>query len=281
MGRNILSNFLTLWRIVKPDNPKGWLAAWFFTFVFIVQPVGSPECRAQSRHQLFSDILADYIRDGFVDYANLRHDGRLDTYITTIAKTDPDTVQSTNSRLAFWINAYNAYTLKIICDNYPVESINDLHWGGLVVGSILNKTIWDKDFVVIDGEHMTLNAIEHDIIRPIFMDPRAHFALVCASKSCPPLRSEAYEGESLDSQLDDQSRIFLTNPAKNSFDAGAKRARISKIFDWFGEDFGSDDAQILLFISTYLSGEVSESIRRDPKSWDVGHNDYDWSLNGK
>lgn len=232
-------------------------------------------------HRLFTSILAAYVNNGWVNYKALCKDKRLEEYIQQLADTNPDTITSEKARLAFWINTYNAYTLKIICDNYPVKSINDLHWGGLIIGTVLKKTIWDKDFVVINHKKTRLNSIEHEMIRPKFKEPRAHFVLVCASKSCPPLRSEAYEGEKLDQQLDDQARKFLNDPLKNRYDGNKKVAHISKIFSWFSGDFGKDDASILLFIAKFLPDTIANGIKHDPGKWDVDHMDYDWSLNGE
>ena len=133
-----------------------------------------------STHDIFSQILADHVRDGWVDYRSLKNDARLDTYIMQLAGTNPDSIPSREEKLAFWINAYNAYTLKIITDNYPVKSIRDLNKG------LFGGSVWDQQLVTINGEKTTLNTIEHKIIRPLFNEPRIHFALVCAAKSCPP-----------------------------------------------------------------------------------------------
>ena len=203
----------------------------------------------------------------------------MDNYLDQLKNTNPDTINNSNDKLAFWINAYNAYTLKIIIDNYPLESINDLHSGGLIIGTVLSTTIWDKDFVIINNSKTTLNSIEHDIIRKIFNDPRAHFALVCASISCPPLRNEAYEGYKLDDQLSDQGIIFLNDSTKNSFNINNKEAEVSKIFDWFEEDFGDNDEEVLLFISQFLSNPISNSLKNNGSEWDLDYLDYNWTLN--
>jgi len=244
--------------------------------IVLFASVSVPEAES---HGLFTDILADYVHEGSVDYKSLCTDERLNRYIRQLAETNPDTIASDEARLAFWINAYNAYTLKIICDEYPVKSINDLHFGGLIVGTVLKKTVWDKDLVEINNRKTTLNTIEHKIIRPIFKDPRAHFALVCASKSCPPLRPEAFEAENLDEQLDDQGRIFLSDEFKNSFDIEKRQAHISKIFDWYSKDFGGRDEKVLEFLAGFLPEDIANKISSDPKSWKVRHKDYDWSLN--
>jgi len=162
----------------------------------------------QQGHRLFTEILQDYVHEGKVNYRELCQDNRLETYIAQLAGTNPDAISDEKARLAFWINAYNAYTIQVICDNYPVKSINELHFGGLYVGTVLKKTIWDKKFVIINNQKTSLNHIEHEIIRPLFQDPRAHFGLVCASKSCPALRSESYEGYKLDEQLDDDKFLI-------------------------------------------------------------------------
>ena len=230
-------------------------------------------------HALFGQVLRAHVRDGRVDYASLCADGRLPVYLSHLAATDPDAITNDLDRLAFWINAYNAFTLQVICDNYPVKSINDLHFGGLYVGTVTNKTIWDRDFIVINGNKLSLNHIEHEIIRPRFRDPRVHFALVCASKSCPALRSEAFEGQSLEHQLDEQTREFFAETEKNRFDVKNQVAHLSKILKWYAGDFGDDDTAILLFVSRYVGDGVAGTIRRDPAAWGIKHTDYDWSLN--
>ncbi len=237
--------------------------------------------RAAVRHGQFTDILSKYVHNGFVDYKDLRLDSRLGEYIRWLATTNPDTLPDEKEKLAFWINTYNAYTLKIICDNYPVESINDLHSGGLVIGTVLKTTVWDKKLVTVNGKAIALNTIEHEIIRPTFKDPRAHFALVCASKSCPTLRSEAYEGSSLDAQLNDQGKRFFGDKFRNEFDLTAKKADLSKILDWYSEDFGGSDENVLRFISRFLPPTLSADIKAHPSDWEISYKDYDWSLNGR
>jgi hypothetical protein len=216
-----------------------------------------------------------------VKYNTLRNDKRLAEYITQLSLTNPDTISSQQAKLAFWLNVYNAYTLKIVCDNYPIESINDLHWGGLFIGTIFGKTIWDKDLITNNGTQFSLNAIEHDIIRPVFKEPRIHFALVCASRGCPPLRTQAYEADSLEAQLDDQARLFLNDTTKNNFDTTTHQATLSKIFSWYSEDFGDADEKILEYVAKYLPPEIGENIRRTIKDWDIDYGEYDWRLNGE
>jgi hypothetical protein len=245
-----------------------------------IQPIDTTAGAAVTNPEsLFGATLEDYVAGGRVDYRGLCDDDRLAQYIGYLARTDPAGIESENARLAFWINAYNAYTLKVICDNYPVESINDLHFGGLAVGTVTRKTIWHKEFAVIGGETYSLNHIEHEIIRPVYDDPRAHFALVCAAKSCPPLRSEAYTGGRLDEQLDDQGRVFFADAEKNRFDAASKTAHLSKILDWYAGDFGDGREELLSFIARYLPPDIRDGILEAPADWRVKHTHYDWSLN--
>ena len=226
-------------------------------------------------HSDFSALLATVVDEGgFVDYTTLAAEpSALDAYLGRLAATDPSGLGD-DDRLAFWINAYNAYTLKLVADNYPVESIRDVVKGLFLP---LVNSPFKVDFAVVGGETMTLDAIEHGTIRDEFDEPRIHFALVCAAHSCPPLRAEAYVGDRLDAQLDEQGLRFLTNPAKNSVPADDETIRISKIFDWFGGDFGDDDAALQAYIARYFEGNVRESLERG--AFDIGYLDYDWSLN--
>jgi hypothetical protein len=228
---------------------------------------------------VFTALLRDHVHNGHVNYETMKGDARLNEYIRYLSTANPDTISSWNGQLAFWINAYNAFTLKLICDRYPVESINELHSGGLILGTLLKTTIWDKDIAVIHGATLSLNTIEHEIIRKRFQEPRIHFALVCASKSCPPLRSEAFEGSRLDEQLDDQGRAFLRNDELNFFDLENRTASISKIFRWFEEDFGSTERALLVFLSRFLPEPEAEDIRMHADMWRISYRDYDWNLN--
>jgi hypothetical protein len=234
---------------------------------------------SQENHQLFTEILQQYVHDGRVDYKNLKEDKRLDDYIKKLSIANPDTIENKNDRFAFWINAYNAYTLKVVCDNYPVKSIKDLSTGTSVLANLLNTTVWDRELVIINHQKMTLNHVEHDIIRPIFNDPRAHFALVCAAISCPPLRSVAYEGFKLDNQLSDQGRVFFNYPDQNYFLLDKKEAHLSKIMDWYSKDFGKTDEDVLLYLTKFLPDKIANAIRSNPGDWKIEYNEYDWSLN--
>jgi hypothetical protein len=248
-----------------------------FVFVFFVS--GLNQCYGAEQHALFTEVLKKHVQEGMVDYQNLCSDQRFKQYIDQLASADPERLSSREEKLAFWINVYNAYTLKIICDNYPLKSISELHTGGLILGSVLKSTVWHKNLVTVNNELTSLDHVEHQIIRPVFRDARIHFAVVCAAKGCPPLRSEAYEGGRLDAQLDDQGREFLSQTEKNNFDPNKKTARISPIFSWFKDDFRMEAKTVLEYVAPFLDTATAESIKANPKSWRIKYTDYDWSLN--
>ncbi len=234
---------------------------------------------AQENHRLFTEILKSYVNNGLVNYTALKTDKRLNEYVDFLYGTNPDTISNKKDKLAFWINAYNAFTLKVIADHYPIESINELHSGGRILSHVLGTTVWHKDIFKINGKPVSLNNIEHDIIRKKFKEPRIHFALVCAAVSCPPLRSEAYEGYKLDDQLDDQARKFFNDKTKNIFDRKKHLAKLSKIMDWYESDFGNSDEDVLKFIAKYLPDEIAKNIKQQPGEWEIDYLDYDWALN--
>jgi len=236
-------------------------------------------CEAADNHGIFTELLSAHVDQGEVDYKNLCQDNNLDLYIEQLSNTDPEKILMREAKLAFWLNAYNAYTLKIICDNYPLKSISELHTGGLIFGSVIRRTVWHKKLVTINNELTSLDHIEHKIIRPIFKEPRIHFAVVCAAKGCPPLRNEAYEAERLDEQLADQAEVFLSQKDKNNFDLKTKTARISPIFSWFKKDFISESGGVLEYLVPFMNAEIGASIKNDPKSWRIKYTKYDWSLN--
>ncbi|MEM0964704.1 MAG: DUF547 domain-containing protein [Verrucomicrobiota bacterium] len=231
-------------------------------------------------HNLFTAVLETHVEDGLVDYAALANDPRLEEYLASLAETDPATLPTEEERLALWINAYNAYTLKLIADAYPVDSIHDLATGGMVIGWLIKRTAWDIRFADVGGETYTLNEIEHDIIRPEFEDARIHFAIVCAAVSCPLLRSEAYVPDRLDEQLNEEGRRFLADTSRNTFDLSKRRARISKIFSWFEEDFGSSDTEVIRYLAEFAPPEVAMDMRHHADQWSIRYQSYDWSLNG-
>jgi len=221
-------------------------------------------------HTLYGDLLLKYVKNGVVDYAGFKTDEtKLDTYLKALENTRSDTLDR-NEQFAFYINAYNAWTIKLILSGYPgIDSIKDL-------GSVL-KSPWKKKIVRIDGEIVTLDYIEHKILRPRFKDPRVHFAINCASKSCPPLISEPYNGAVLEQQLDAVVKAFLNDPKRNRLEENTLYA--SKIFKWFKDDFSKD---IIGFFLKYTEGSFRKDLaaNRNRDKMKIKFLDYDWSLNG-
>jgi len=227
-------------------------------------------CRASQAidHSIFTELLMKYVKDGVVDYQGFKNcETRLDSYLSVLEKTDT-TVLSRNERFAFYINAYNAWTIKLILGKYPgVKSIKDL-------GSIFGSP-WKKKICRIDGDVLTLDYMEHEILRPVFKDPRVHFAINCAARSCPPLQSEPYLGNRLDIQLQESTEGFINNSTHNYLKGNT--LYVSKIFEWFGDDF---NGEIVEFFLKHARGELKEELQTSKGNITVKYLDYDWSLNG-
>jgi hypothetical protein len=210
--------------------------------------------------------------EGDVDYAALQAqaDAVLAPYLQSLATTHPSTLDR-DARLALWINAYNAYTLKLIVDHYPVASIRDID------GPSGGDTPFERPVGPVADTVRTLDEIEHEIIRERFDDPRIHFALVCAAKSCPRLRREAYTGPRLDAQLDAQARRFLHDDQKNRIPAGDGTLALSRILKWYGEDFGPTPTALQRALAPYSEGSVRDSLSQG--AYTIRHRPYDWTLN--
>ncbi len=221
-------------------------------------------------HSLFDQILKKHVINGYVDYKAIKMESKLDEYLSKLSSANISQF-SKDEQLAFWINAYNAYTIKLIVDKYPVKSIKD-------IGFSLIASPWDRQFAFAAGKKYSLNNIEHDIIRKNFNEPRIHFVLVCAAISCPPLRSEAFTGSMLNDQFEDQVQKFFGDKSKNYIDKNKKQIYVSSIMDWYKNDFektGNYKENIWNYFPKELrSGENS-------KDYSVKYLDYDWSLNGK
>lgn len=220
-------------------------------------------------HTGWDRLLKKHVDEkGMVDYKGFKKDeAELKKYLDLLSKNPPTAKWSRDEQLAYWINAYNAFTIELVLRHYPVKSIKDI---GSVIQIPFVNTPWDIKFITIGKEQYDLNNIEHDIVRKQFNDPRIHFALVCAAQSCPRLRSEAFIGSRLNQQLDDQGRDFLNTPSKNAI--STKRASLSKILDWYSGDFTKNGQTLEQWINRYSNTKISKDTR-------ISYLEYNWALN--
>ncbi len=230
------------------------------------------------QHTLWNEILNKYVDAdrgvSRVDYQAIqRNQVALNQYLEELVSVSLEEYRgwSKSQRLAFLINAYNAFTVKLIVGNYPVDSIKDL--GGWL------SSPWKKKFFTLLGEEKHLDNIEHDIIRKDFDEPRIHFAVNCAAVGCPPLRQEAFVAERLDQQLEEATQVFLMDERRNRYDPESKRLELSSIFKWYGYDFEKKAGSTEAFVTPYITQDpqAQERIRR--REVQVRYLDYDWSLN--
>jgi len=242
----------------------GRFAGMAFTFILLMNGT----IWAAPDHRIFGELLAKYNRDGQVDYAGFKSDeSRLDEYLDGLSRTDPASLASAD-RFAFYVNVYNAWTIKLILSAYPgIDSIKEL-------GNLF-KSPWKRKLVALNGKRVTLDHIEHDILRPQFKDPRVHFAVNCASIGCPPLYPEPFTGSRLDQQLNAATKAFINDARYNRIEDNT--LYVSKIFKWFREDFNHD---IIAFFEQYASGELNTQIRDRRANLKIEFLDYDWGLNG-
>ena len=219
------------------------------------------------KHTLWNSLLSSYVDDdGWVNYKGfIRDSSKLNKYLQLLESHHPNDKWTINEQKAYWINAYNAYTVKLITMHYPTPSIKDIKKGIPFI-----NTVWDIKFIHIEGATYDLNNIEHSILRPKFKDPRVHFAVNCASYSCPALRNEAYTANKLDQQLDDATMKFLTDQTKNIITE--KEVKLSKIFSWYRSDFKINGGNIIDFLNK------NQSIKID-KNATIEYLDYNWTLN--
>ncbi|UOQ50746.1 DUF547 domain-containing protein [Hymenobacter cellulosivorans] len=232
-------------------------------------PRATTSAAAGVDHSAFDKLLKKYVNEkGLVNYKAWKADqGAFNQYLAMLSKNPPAANWSKPEQMAYWINAYNAYTIRLILDHYPLQSIKDI---GTKIQIPFVTTPWASKFFSIGGEKMSLDNIEHSILRKNYNDPRIHFALVCASISCPRLRTEAYTAAKLDAQLDDQGRDFLNNPAKNK--PGKSSAQLSKYFDWYKGDWSENGQSVTSWVNKYATTKLD-------KNASISFLDYNWQLN--
>lgn len=218
-------------------------------------------------HRLLDAVLRDHVQDGWVSYPDIAADPRFAAYVASLNRVDPSALSTKEDRLAFWINTYNALAIQGILDGGSPRTLlgryeyflgHEHHVGGRAI------TLW---------------TVEREILIPTFQEPRIHFAIVCASRTCPKLRSEAYTPETLQRQLEDAARVFINDPTRNRFDPDAHVAWLSTIFVWYQEEFVKDAGSLLRYVAKYVADpKLADELITLP--YREKFLEYDWRLNG-
>ena len=237
------------------------------------RPVAASVATPVVDHAAWNAMLGAYVTAGMVDYDAFQRDPRFAAYLAQLGRVQAATLPRTE-QLAYWINVYNAYTIQLLNSRKERRSIRNIN---KVLGVTL-KSPWAEPIVKADRRTLTLDDVEHEIIRKQFKDPRIHVALVCAALGCPPLRSEAFTAERLEAQLDDQARVFLAQTAKNRVDVKSGTVYGSPIFTWYREDFGGTLAGVGAFWAKYLPAGPEQNLVRSGKFTWVD-TEYDWRIN--
>lgn len=242
----------------KPKEEKKLPKVKETTLPPIEQPTKEMKKEVLISNATWDALLQKYVsNDGKVNYSGFKkEEPTLDSYLDYLSNNVPNKSTKRKAQMAFWINAYNAFTIKLILKNYPVKSIMDINGG----------KAWDLKFIKLGGKTYTLNQIEHGILRPTFKDARIHFAVNCAAKSCPPIYNHAWTAENLEATLEQRAKAFINDPKFNSI--SAKKVKLSNIFNWYKDDFGN----IIAFLNKYSTTKVDAHAK-------VSYIDYNWALN--
>lgn len=216
-----------------------------------------------SQTRIFHDLLQKHVsKEGLVNYQEFKKDlPKLQQYIQYLEKTIPEETWSENRQKAFYINAYNAYTILLILEHYPLKSITDI--------KLDEKTAWKIPFVKIGGKTITLDFLEHEILRKKFTDPRIHVGVNCASISCPKLSNVAFTKQNIDSELEKLMHEFINDSSKNKLSANT--IEISAIFDWFKSDF-IKKSSLIAYLNQYSKAKINPTAN-------IQFLQYDWNIN--
>jgi hypothetical protein len=264
---SIFSTWFLPWYLPENCDLLGLMKIIISALLFcLILPISSLAAQPVD-NRIWAVLLERHVTNHRVDYDGFKQDeALLDKYLAILSATDPSDL-SRNHQFAFYINAYNAFTIKLVLTRYPgINSIKE-------IGSFFTNP-WNKKFIPLKGFTVSLDHIEHDVLRPRFKDARVHFAINCASKGCPPLRNEPYDGTILETQLDDQASRFI-NHSKNTF-LKDDTLFVSPIFKWFEDDFSGSPLQ---FIRQYAHGRLKQDLDQAKGNIRLQFLDYDWTLN--
>lgn len=234
-------------------------------------PVANDRVEFDHDHLGLAKVLKEVVYLGLVDYEKLlKHRGPLNDYLVRAALVSRESFDQWTraERMAFLLNVYNATTMLLLADHHPLRSIKDI--------STL-PPVWKLKVVRLFGKKLSLDDVEHRMIRKQFESPQIHFALVCGARSCPPLREEPYTPGRLEAQFAEQTRAFLADKGKNHVDMETKVIHLSPIFKWYARDFGKDDNALLKFITPHLDGDQRRAV--EAGGFKISYTKYDWGLN--
>ncbi|WP_156860736.1 DUF547 domain-containing protein [Leptospira fainei] len=238
-----------------------------YYILLIVSILPSSLSAFDHKHTVWDTLLKKHVRSGLVDYVAFKKDiASFDSYLKNLSSVTSAEYSKFNEseKLTFLINAYNAFTVKLILDHFPVKSIKE-------IGSLLSSP-WKQEFFELLGERRNLDWIEHGKLRKDFKEPRIHIAINCASLGCPPLLNESFKSIYIKDQLNKISKAFLQDPSRNYYDSAQKTLYLCKIFDWFKEDFTRDGGSLIDFYNKNSGSTI-------PSGTSIKFKDYDWSLN--
>lgn len=269
--------------------------SFFILAVSFVTLADKPQEKFDQQHFLLTEVLSEHVDNGLVNYKKLKvNQATLNEYLQELATINPVAYKgwTREQKLALWINAYNAFTIKAIIDNYPIEH----SWladplGNFPDNSIRQiKGVWDKVTWMVMGKKFTLNQMEHEIIRRELLDARIHFVLVCASKGCPYLEKKAFEASDLDARLDQAGVNYIYESRRIRFDRVNKVVHLPQIFKWFEDDFEqgtkykslfkdhpSKQAGILSWVYRYANKNDRAFLKKH--TLQIAYLYYDWALN--
>ena len=265
-----------------------WVALISFTVPFFVgwkafeklQPTEKPTPQVDASgvdHKIWDYLLKSYVSNGLVDYDGMKKDYLFLEYVREVGQCDPDALKTDDEKLALACNAYNALVIQGVVSHKITDSVMNHKFG--------DKEFFDVQEHLYAGKTVSLNDIEHKMIRPVFKEPRVHVALVCGARSCPAIRAEAYVGDRIQDQLEDQSRLFANSTKYVAFDADAKELKLSSILKWYGDDFNEryPKGGYLEWIKELVKDETLKSKVEEAIAGDVKKSffEYDWSLNSQ
>ncbi len=261
-----------------PAIYRPWLVVPFLFLVFLaVPPAGA--ARLKLDHAPWARLLETYLHEGEggapnrFDYGSLKAAGEdraaLQAYIASLEAVDPAAL-ARDEAYAFWVNLYNALTVEVIVRHYPVASIRDI---GISPG-LLSIGPWGKKLVTVAGRELSLDDIEHGILRAEFGDSRVHYAVNCASMGCPDLAAGPYTGSDLDAMLDRAARAYVNSPRGARAEGG--KLAVSSIFKWYMKDFGGTEEGVLAEIRKYADPDLAAALENVSG---IASYEYDWSLN--